>query len=206
MSDIRPLTPGEAEDSLANRLSGMADRVRQIPTRFGARPYRTFLVWTRWGGKMRGDGNEEVTNELELLPTPEVQSLDAVTFSAFHAGNLPVGSIRLMGVSVRLYSYDMLVGRLIPKCVDPDSGRVEVAAAYEHLPQPLDFYYEVREDGRQLPLSVDCRPERRRFQLFSWPFKKAEDVEWTLMLEKASGDRTRAGLPQLSERGPQEGT
>ena len=172
---LRPLSPLEARSSLAQRLTGVADRVRQVATRLGARPYRVVLVWGRWTGSTRGEGELQFLREMELLPTPKVATLDSVTFSIFHAGTVPAGSIKLTEVSTR-YTFDELQGHMIPELHE------------DVIPSPFDFFYEVREDGRR-----DARPVRRRFRLMSVPNLDAENAQWTLMLESESEARNRDG-------------
>jgi hypothetical protein len=162
--------------TLVQRFVRVADNLRQLNTQFGARPYRTFLVWTKWSGGARGQGDEQVLLELELLPTPKVMSMDGVAFSIFHAGTLPVGSVKLTEVSMA-YTNDQLTGHLVPGL-----GHVD------QIPSPYDFFYEVREDGRG-----DNPPQRLKFRLLNFPTMDAENVQWTLMLERVSEDRGRDG-------------
>jgi hypothetical protein len=176
---IRPLTPEQAKRSLANRLGRVADNVRQIATKLGARPFRVFLVWTRFPAEVRGEGGpDREVERVELLPTPEVKSLDAVTFSIFHAGTVPAGSVKLLGVSVHRYTFDQLTGKTVPGL-----GTVD------QLPEPWTFFYEVVEDGRG-----DNPPQRWKFRTLSYPVRLAENAEWTIMLERVSEDRGRDGL------------
>jgi len=170
-----PLTPAQAKRALANRFGPLADRLRQLNTRFGVRPYRCFLVWGVWAGSERGTPPITYVQETELLPTPKVSSLDSVTFSIFHAGTVQAGSVKLTEVSVQ-YTYDQLQGLMLP------------VAHESHIPQPWEFFYEIREDGRgdQLPL-------RQSYRLLSPPFRDAGKVQWTIMLERISEDRGRHG-------------
>lgn len=172
---IRALAIPEARGSLVNRLSRVVDRARNIATRLGARPYRVVMVWGKWTGVNRGEGTFSVFREMEILPTPKVSTLDSVTFSVFHAGTIPAGSVKLSEISTR-YTADELQGRMVPTLHS------------DQLPQPWVFYYEVREDGRG-----DAEPVRRRFRLLSDPTLDAENVQWTLMLERESEDCGRDG-------------
>lgn len=174
---LRPLTIPQARASLANRLTRAVDNARQIATRLGARPYRVVLVWTRWAGRNveRGEGREVTVREIEILPTPKISSLDGVSFSIFHAGTVPEGSIKLTEVSTS-YTFDELSGHMIP-------GRHE-----DQIPQPFEFFYELREDGRG-----DPKPGRQKYRLLSFPTLDAENAQWTLMLQRISEDRDREG-------------
>jgi len=171
----KPLTPQQARRTLAHRFTRVADRLRQLGTKFGIRPYRVFLVWTRWDGGERGQGREQVVQELEILPTPNVRSLDSLALSPISTGVLPVGSVRLTEVSTSL-TYDQLTGRMYPQ------------PHVDHVPEPWEFFYEVREDGRG-----DDPPRRMKFSLFSEPHRNAENVEWVVVLSRVSEDRNRDG-------------
>jgi hypothetical protein len=191
MARIRPLSPGEAKQSLVQRLGRVADRTRQIAVKFGARPYRVVLVWELYPAQVRGEGGPpRTTRELELLPTPKVASLDSVTFSVFHAGTIPAGSIKLSGVSIVCYTYDQLTGHVVPQ-PDPsgDPTKATDGAHVDQIAQPADFYYEVREDGRG-----DCPAIRSKYRVLSPPFRDATNCQWTVMLEKVSEDRGRDGV------------
>lgn len=178
---LRALTGEEARRSLANRLTRPADAARNIATRLGAHPYRIFMVWQWWDAKFedrqtdRGEGDVHTLREIELLPCPKVESLDGVSFSIFHAGTIPAGSVRLTGVSNR-YSYDELTGKMIPEHHE------------DQIPDPFEFFYELREDGRGDPM-----PVRMKFRLLSVPTRDAENAQWTVMLERTSEDRNRDG-------------
>lgn len=179
MPKVKPLTPDEAKKSFANRFSSKADRLRQLATKFGVRPYRVFLTLTRWTGEERGEGEEKIVARRELLPTPRVQSLDAISFNAFRGGTLPVGSLRVDRISASFTS-DELAGLFGP------------LAGQERIPQPYEFFYEVVEDGRG-----DAHPPRAKFRLLSEPFRRPGKIDWTLMLERISQDRTRDDLSAI---------
>ena len=170
---IRPLTPDQAKRSLAQRLTRVADNSRQIAVRLGVRSYRVYLTWTKWTGSETGEGHETIFKRVELLPTPLVKSLDNVSFSPFSAGVVPEGSLRLTGVSASRYN-------------DEDLRGVSAFGTALEVPEPYDFFYEVVEDGRGAK-----EPQRQRYQLLTQPMRDAESAQWTLMLERASQDRTR---------------
>ena len=175
MPIIRPLR--NPASSLLARFAGrpgrpgMVDKIRQIATNLGARPYRVHLIWVRWTGMNRGEGKEELLAELEILPTPVVTDLTAVNRNPFSAGTLPVGSISVSEISAGQYSEDMLRG-----WKKPDGQRLDE--------QREDFWWEVREDGR----TAGRVPERRRFRLMGDVFLNAENVEFRCVLERASPD------------------
>ncbi len=199
MPKPRPLSPERAERTLAHRLAPRIDRLRQFATRFGIRPYRCFLTWTKWSGGERGLGTEQIVARIELLPTPKVQSLDNVRAMFFSGGVLPVGSLRLSGISA-LYTQDQLVGLAVPPDADfvednvpPRRDTAEEVSrlpkpSVKSLPEPFDFYWEVHEDGRG-----DDPPQHNKFRLAAWPHRNAGNVEWTCMLERISVDERRDG-------------
>lgn len=184
MPKPRPLTPYEAQHSIAHRFTRIGDRLRQFNTKFGLRPYRVFLVWVKWDGAERGEGNEREIQRTEILPTPLVESLDSVTFSFFHAGTLPVGSIKVSQISAGVFTEDMLRGRMIP------------VAHEDSVPEPFDFFYEVYEDGRG-----DPEPVRGRYRLLTTPMRRAGKLDWNLMLERVSPDPNRHGTTRFSPGG-----
>lgn len=191
----RPLTPRQARHTLAHRLAPRVDRLRQFATRFGVRPYRCWLVWTQWSGE-RGEGEETPVARMEILPTPKVVSLDSVTFRGFSGGMIPVGSMRVTEVSA-LFTSDQLRGIAIPSSEfawENDPPRPTSAQCLparlddKGLPEPLDFYWEVQEDGRG-----DNPAERMKFRLMAQPFRRAGAVSWEVMLERVGPDAKRDG-------------
>lgn len=198
---FRPRPLRDPRHSLAQRLGRVADRARQIATDKGARPYRCYLVWTRWGrgdDASRGDGYERDLARVEVLPTPLVTSLDSVSFSIFHAGTIPEGSVRVGEISVETFTEDNLRGLAIPRvewlevfgcdpCDLPDVSRLETTAA-DSVDEPYRFYWEVVEDDRH-----QRRPTRNKFRLLSKPMLRADNAEWTVMLQRESEDRLRDG-------------
>lgn len=196
----RPLDPAEARRTLAHRLGRRVDRLRQFSTRFGLRAYRVSLVWTKWSGQERGQGHEREVpgGRIEILPTPLVKNLDAGNFALMSAGAIPVGSVRVSKISVN-YTQDQLTGLAIPDeefTERNDPPRAKSAAelprrpSVTDLPQPFDFHWELREDGRG-----DDPAPRWRFRLMSWPMRRPGGVEWQVLLERVSDDDARDGTP-----------
>ncbi len=177
----RPLTPAQAKRTLAHRFTRLADRLRQLPTKFGIRPQRVFLVWTIWSGDEAGEGRETVLAEFEILPTPKVlDSASAILRDPRSAGYLPTGSIVVSNVSNTL-TRDMLKGHQIPR-----GRRVDLQR------EAVSFFYELREDGRG-----DNPPERDRYILAAEPSREAGFVQWNLFLSRSSEDRSRQGYSQV---------
>jgi len=182
MSDrhgIRPPRPGEMRNSLAAKLVRVVDRARQLDARVGNRPYRVFLVWTKFTGEERGEGTEAVVCRQEILPVPVVSDLTSVALSPFGAGIVPLGSVRVTEISAG-YSLGFLTGKVVPGKED-------------QVPQPYDFFYEVVEDDRH-----DCcdSPQvRPRYRLMATPFLDAPNQQWKIMLERTSGETGNDGKP-----------
>ena len=177
MPKPRPLSPLEAKNSLANRLgTRVAPRLMQFATKFGLRSKRVFLVWTKFSGRERGEGNERVIARVELLPTPKVLDMSMLTYNPFSAGVLPVGAQRVDKVAVT-YTMDQLMGKAVPGY---KKG--------EEIPEPYDFYYEIQEDGRG-----DDPSMIQRFRIMGVPDRREGDCSWSLLLERTSEDPYRNG-------------
>jgi hypothetical protein len=151
--------------------------VRDIYTQLGARQYEVTLVWTQWTGGERGVGAESVIKMLQILPTPEVGTLNSLQRELQSIGIDEVGSLRVTEISPR-FNEDLLIGKDL------------VVRSGDTLPADMSFYWEVffpriGEFGLI-----------RRFTPKSAPSKNATNFEWTIDLVKASENRTRDGVPQ----------
>ncbi len=193
----KALTPHQARSTLAHRLGGRVDRIRQLATRLGIRPYRVFLVWTRATGAVVGEGEENIFARVEILPTPRVD-LSAMVRRPWTMGILPEGTCRVDRVSVA-FTNDQLKGLVIPapRCRSATFEGQLLAGDWvkPQSDEQCDFFYEVVEDGRG-----DELPERRRFRLYGEPVRDAGNVSWSLMLEPASDPLGRDGKSQLTEQ------
>lgn len=196
MPKPRPLTPQQARKTLAHRLGPRVDRLRQISTRFGLRPYRVFLTWTHAQGALAGRGDESLIARVEILPTPRVTDMSALARRPWSVGQLPEGTVRVDRVSV-LFTADNLSGLVIPSDPPrrvPDGRRVGGTELVPSTDPQTDFFYEVVEDGRG-----DDPPRRDRFRLYGQPYRDAGAVSWVVLLEAASDPTDRAGQPRTSE-------
>lgn len=164
--------------SLAHKLIGVADPLRDLYTRFGLRPYEVHLVWTRWSGGKRGLGTEIVEgNPYPILPTPLVSDFTTMTEVSTPIGLDETGEIVVSQITGSL-TEDFLRGHT-------RDGRP--VNADEQL------YYEI-EFPQPFPTGPDG--ERRRFVLKGAPMYKADMFQWYLRLEKARQDRARNGDPR----------
>lgn len=156
--------------TIVDKLGSKVDKVRQLATNLGARPYRCFLVHRGWSGEERGEGSSKELRRVEVLPTPKVSPLDALTKNPFRAGVYPVGTVRVDEISTS-FTEDRLQGLDFPK-----AGEGEV-------PGRVEFYWELVPDGRA---GGDVRPQR--YRLASMPNFAADEVMWQVVLERISGD------------------
>lgn len=173
MPKPRALTPDQAKRTLANRFIRLADNVRQLATKFGIRPYRVWLVWTQFTGTEVGMGKEVEKLRTEILPTPDVGSLDRVALSPSGAGIVRIGDVQIKEIS-GTFTRDQLLGKTYPSRRDDGDGPGE----------PIRFFYEIQEDGRG-----DNPARRERFVPMSEPNRKADDVQWQIMLSRIESER-----------------
>ena len=170
----RPLE--DTSGSLVAKLIPVVDKIRQLNTILGIRPYRVFLMHTKWTGGARGSGTETVTSEEEILPTPEVdiEEMEPANlnreFSPY--GIREEGGVVLTEISLN-YSEHVLLGR-------SNSGTI--------IPKDESFYWEIREDGSSTPSA----PRKRRFHAASIPSKNPDNVCWSIRLLRAQPDRAAA--------------
>jgi len=203
----RLLTATEARNTLVARLGPTVNRLRQRLTNFGLRPQQVFLVWTRWTGPERGDGREVILKRVPILPLPKVEDLTGISLQFFSGGTLPVGSVRVTAIPPTM-SQDMLNGLLVPD--DPTAsfasqaagkGPVNPAALSQsagEVVQPYEFFWEIVDDGR----SNEGRPPvRQRFRPLSKAFRRAEEFDWAIVLERVSDDMKRDGQPRTAPAG-----
>lgn len=180
--------------TLAHRLTRVADRLRQFNTRFGIRSRRVFLVWTQWTGTERGEGNESEVARRELLPTPRVTDATALMRRPWQVGTMPEGSIRVDQISAGAFTEDNLRGLVVPpRGAEAPHGGVGTAVgglglSDPRVPRPLDFFFEVVEDGRG-----DGAPARRRYRLMGAPWRNETGLYWAVVLEASEDDANREG-------------
>lgn len=168
-------TPDLIRKSLARKLVRPVDKIRDLATRLGARQYRVFIVRTHWTGTRRGEGIEQVVDDVEILPTPKIIDLNTLAEVVTPVGPTEIGLVQLQQVSAR-YTEDFLTG------VSADGTPV--------MPND-DLYYEVhffRPDGSPAG--------RHRFALASTPYYAATKVQWLVTLDAQVEKRRRDGRPR----------
>ena len=175
MPEPRPIAPSQAKTSFAAGLRPVADRLRQLSSELGASPYRVFLVHTAWTGGDRGRGIERVVKTVEILPTPRVRAIDAVTRRPTAIGILEAADIMVDRVSAIRFDEDTLRGMT--------SGGGEI-------PKNQHFYYEIVEDTRSTP-----NPQRRRFRPSGAASLSRAGLSFRVNLQRQQEDRSRRGIP-----------
>lgn len=178
MPTVKPLTPQEAKGTLAARLGSRVDRLRQIATNLGIRPYNVFLTWVVYSGQERGEGVASIFKRIQILPNPKITNLDTLTYVPQALGSLALGSLRVEKISPVAFTEDLLSG---------------ILSGSEEIPSNMEFFYELQQDGRG-----DNPAYRHKFKLASVPFLQPGKEEYTVILERIGGsDLDRDGqLPE----------
>lgn len=158
--------------TLIGKLQPTADRLRDLTTRFGLRPYVVRLVRTAWTGGARGFGSEYVVGELTLLPVPKVSEIGAMERAMLEPGLAEQGSIRVSRISADRYTENDLKGY----------------DAAGNPPGPEEqFFYEI-EFATKTGAGV-----LRRFQLVGVPEYKPGRLCWNVTLARSHDDREANG-------------
>lgn len=169
------LPPDDYNETLLGELSECVDCWRQIASDLGARPYRIYLVKTRWTGKRRGEGVENPVDVHEITPTPKAEPVSSIQQQLQDIGLDEVGSLQITEISPR-YTEDRIMGRT-------EQGK-DIAANES-------FYWEVVLT-RNRPGE---RAKRRRFMVTGVPSYEATKLQWTVRLVRAGSDRDAEGNP-----------
>ena len=162
--------PEASRRSLADSLGPTCDRIRQIATDLGVRPYQVFLVHWRWPGK-RGLGRPVETSRIEILPTPRVQDMLNTTFAASAFGQTEGGGLFIDRISQRFSEADLL--GTTPDMADP--VRPQTSAGN------VEFFWEVRERRNTCP---PTKP--RRYVPSGVPMLNRTGLHWRVNLTKQS--------------------
>lgn len=167
-------TPASWRGSLASRVIDLEDRGREIDSRLGFRPYAVWIVRSTWTGGRRGDGPEEITQEVPILPVPKVSDLTGVQMIVTPALVQEVGTVLVSEISGR-YTEDQVRGR------DP-AGRPAG-------PNETTWW--------EIAFLAGCAGvaagERMRFAVKSVPMYDADRAQWSVTLVRAHEGRARSG-------------
>ena len=153
--------------SLGTKMIRQVDLARNIVTRLGFRAYSVKIIHTGWSGPRRGEGQEYVVREMEILPVPMIGSLNGLNESMTPVGLDEVGSLQLSEVSGR-YSEAEVMGLLIRG-------------------MPLDVIGE--QCFYEITLLSAGIPVKRRFSVNNVPSYNPTGFEWTVSLTRARSDR-----------------
>jgi hypothetical protein len=159
--------------TLAAQLIGVADSLRDLRVSFGLRPYNVRIIRTRWTSAMRGIGDEFITFEMILLPTPNVRDLSTLTEIVLPVGLDETGGVLVNEISGR-YSEQTLRGL--------DSTGAPIG-------KNENIFYEI-----EFPRLDGGPSEKRRFSLRSAPMYRADKFDWQIRLEKSNENRTPQGV------------
>lgn len=166
------LRPGDFAKTLTGRMTPVVDRIRDLLTPVGQRPYSVRLVWTRWSEGERGEGTEEVIREFMLLPTPKVGDLEEIESVTTSVGSEEFGEIEISEISGR-FTEDFLLGR-------DENG--------QDIPKDQQFYWEVEFISSGPPGAVNIR---RRLEPSGTPNYDPQMLGWKLKMVRAGENRRR---------------
>lgn len=169
-SKFTKLSGTQLANTFASSLVDVADSLRDLYVQFGLRSYQVSIVRTAWTGGRRGIGIEYVKHELELLPTPKVNSFSSLTEILQPVGLDEVGSVGLSQISGR-FTEDELLGK--------DKNGLP-------LGKDEQVFYEIH-----YPRSDGNPGVRRRFVVKGTPYYSASRLEWTVELERSHEDRSK---------------
>lgn len=175
---LDPPQVGQVRQTLASKLVPVVDKIRQLNSRFGIRPYRVFMVHTQWTGGEPGVGDEMILSRIEILPTPRVRGMEGIDTNVLATGLTEEGTVEVDQISARLTEDDLL-GRT-PDLNDPNQQRT--------IAGPVDFFWEIVEARGQRPNAVI-----RRFNPSALPGLSRDGFQWKITLVKQDYDRGRNG-------------
>lgn len=160
--------------TVVSKLNPIANCLRDLKTKLGARNYEVRLVHTQWVGEDNGQGEEVVISDVPLLPTPKVTDLNALDIQVLVAGAHELGVLQVTEINPML-GEDFLRGW--------QNGQPP--------PPGVNFYWEV-----QFFRGLGQGSDRRRFVLSAVPTQDTTAFQWRATITRAQGDRTRAGFPR----------
>lgn len=173
---VRALRPEEMQRTLAVRLVPTVDKIRNLATKFGVRPYRVFIVHIAWTGQRIGQGQPQEISRREILPTPRVREMTSTTEVISTFGRLEEGAISIDQISAS-FAEDDLLGKT-PDMVDPAMPRGGL--------HNREFFWEVQENRGVYPAPIP-----RRYAVSGVPTLSRGGVSWRVSLTKVSVDRSR---------------
>ena len=173
---VRPLRPDEVKESLMSALVPQIDKIRQIATSLGLRPYRVFIVHILWTGDRIGEGQPQEISRREILPTPRIRDMSATTEVLSSFGRVEEGGIVVDRISAK-FSEDDLMG-VTPDLLDPALLRTGKRNG--------EMFWEVQENR---PGFVQAMP--RRYVPSGTPTLMRGGLHWRVPLAKQMVNRSR---------------
>jgi hypothetical protein len=159
---------GVPKEDIVTKLSKIADGIRgKIHSSFGTRPYKVFLVATRWTEGDRGEGYETLLWEREVKPTPLVTGMDGLEAALTATGREEDGDVTLSEISLSL-----------------SEAEVSWLTDEEALPKGESRFYEIRR----------ANGKRRRYTIASAPEYDTGTFGWKIRLSKQVADRRMNGV------------
>lgn len=122
-----PIDAGKLKSSLAVKLTGVTNSIRDLRTRFGTVTHNVALVWVAWSGERRGQGAATVKLRIDILPVPVVTK--GLASKVDSGGEREEGTIRVKDINATM-AFSLLTG------IEPNES--------ESLPN-VEFFYEVTE-------------------------------------------------------------
>jgi hypothetical protein len=177
LSTVRPILDEEYRGTLLGEFleDDCLDELRQLSADFGARPYRVFMIRTRWTGGKRGRGVEQVFSEEEILPTPKIETVASVNLQMLDIGVDEQGALSISEISPR-YTENQLLGR--------NGDGTEI-------PENETFSWEVR-----LSRGGPDQNKLRRYTVKGVPDYRPTELQWKVSLIRAGSDRQSDGAPR----------
>lgn len=175
-AQVRPLVDSEIGQSLANKLVPVVDKIRQLATKFGVRPYRVYLVHVQWSGSEIGAGSPVQISRKEILPTPQVLDMASTTEVLRSFGLTEEGGVMINKISAK-FTEDDLLGRT-PDLVNPAMPRTSL--------RNVEFFWEIVENRKS-----DPAPVPRRYVPNSTPMLSRDRFQWKIALTKQDSNRAR---------------
>lgn len=166
---------------LAANLIPTVNSLREMAEGFGTISYEVWLVWLRWSGSTRGEGQPSIEREVRITPTPHVASPSAVKYRYEPAGMVRAG--------------DMILDRIpLPKPgtedhpTSPTSDLLTGVKPYldRRLPANVQFVWELR--------GVQKGTQTLRFGIAGEPWHDGARFQWVMALKHIDPDTSRDGI------------
>lgn len=173
-SGFTQLSPEQFAASLGQRLVRTVDRLRDMQTKFGMRPYEVGIRRVRWTGGTRNMGEAVVVSETPILPTPRVQDLSTLKDVLEPVGMNEAGDLQVSEISGR-YSEAFFRG------IDAEGSPIG---------RDESVYWTIKFHGQDRGGTAEVR----LFQLVNVPGYQADRFQWTVALAKVDATAQDRGF------------